>query len=217
MLGPVETNCPTRYAVVVSDSQHRVTEIVEALGGESEASTPEELLPFVYDELRALARHYLGGERIGHTLQPTALVHEAFMRLVDQRRVTWKGRRHFFAVGARMMRRVLVDWARKHKSRKRGGDWQRVTLTGVGLGSDLALDEVLALDQALASLAELDARQAEIVELRFFAGFSVEEAAELLGVSKRTVEGDWTHARAWLKRELTRIETDNEDSIGAED
>ena len=189
----------------MANSQDRVTEIVEALGAQDEASTPEELLPFVYDELRALARHYLGGERIGHTLQPTALVHEAFLRLVDQRRVNWKGRRHFFAVGARMMRRVLVDWARKHKSRKRGGDWHRVTLTGAGLEGDLALVDVLSLDQALESLAELDARQAEIVELRFFAGFSVEEVADLLDVSKRTVEGDWTHARAWLKRELTRI------------
>ena len=186
--------------------RERATAIVVSLGsdGGEQGKSAAELLPLVYDELRALARGYLSRERRGHTLQPTALVHEAFLRLVDQTRIDWKGRAHFFAVGARMMRRVLVDSARKHKSQKRGGEWHRVTLADDVLGKELAVEEVLALDGALDRLAELDERQARVVELRFFGGFRVEEVARLLEVSKRTVEGDWTHARAWLRRRLAQ-------------
>ena len=148
---------------------------------------------------------YLGRERSDHTLQPTALVHEAYLKLADQDRVNWRGRTHFFAVGAQIMRRLLVDHARRRGRVKRGGEWQRVTL-GHGaaplLGRELDRDELLALDLALQKLARLDERQARIVELRFFAGLEVAEVAEILGVSKRTIEGNWTHARAWLKREL---------------
>lgn len=168
-------------------------------------ATPEVLLNAVYDQLRSLAGSYLRGERSGHTLQPTALVHEAYLRLADQKRVSWRGRTHFFAVGARMMRRLLVDHARKKGSVKRGGAWHQVSLHDAAkplFGSELDHTDMLALDDALSRLAAADARQAKVVELRFFAGLQVAEVASALGVSKRTVEGDWTHARAWLMREL---------------
>jgi RNA polymerase sigma factor (TIGR02999 family) len=160
----------------------------------------------VYDELRRLARGYLRRERSGHTLEPTALVHEAYLRLIDQTRVDWRGRTHFFAVGAQMMRRLLVDHARRHDRKKRGGDFRQVTLAADAaplLGRSLDRADLLALDDAMEKLSALDSRQARIVELRFFAGLRVDEVAEALGVSKRTVEADWTHARAWLRRELS--------------
>jgi RNA polymerase sigma factor (TIGR02999 family) len=161
----------------------------------------------VYDELRRLAARYLAGERPGHTLQPTALVHEAYIKLVDLTRVDWQGRTHFFAVGARVMRNLLIDHARGRGRAKRGGNLQRVTLVGnvqpFG-GADLDLDRLLVVDEALQRLAELDERQARVVELRFFGGLTVPEVSHFLGVSQRTVEGDWTHARAWLLRELSR-------------
>ncbi len=190
-----------------TDSRTHVTEILTGLDDRRLDAEPaaEKLMATVYDELRGLARGYLKRERSDHTLQPTALVHEAYLRLADQDRVRWRGRSHFFAVGARMMRRLLVDHARARRRVKRGGEWLRVTLgQGVGslLGRELDRDQLLALDLALQRLADLDARQARIVELRFFAGLEVAEVAEVLGVSKRTVEGHWTHARAWLKREL---------------
>lgn len=191
-----------------AEQQARVTEIVlRAASGEvpSEASSAE-LMPLVYPELRRLAYHYLQRERPDHTLQPTALVHEAFLKLVDQTRVQWKGRSHFFAVGAQAMRRLLVDHARGAGRAKRGGEARRVTLGAAAAvmdREDLAPAELLALHEALEKLAELDARQARIVELRFFSGLKVAEIASLLGISARTVEGDWTHARAWLRRELS--------------
>jgi RNA polymerase sigma factor (TIGR02999 family) len=187
-----------------ADTRTRVTEIVSALESDPEAAerSSSELVALVYDQLRSLARAYLAAERPGHTLQATALVHEAFVRMVDQSRVSWKGRGHFFAVGARTMRRVLVDHARRRRSHKRGGSWQRVTLADAAAGRALDLDDLLALDAALDRLATLDPRQARVVELRYFAGFGTAETARLLGVSARTVEGDWTHARAWLQREL---------------
>jgi RNA polymerase sigma-70 factor, ECF subfamily len=187
----------------MSDQQHKdeMTQILEQIkGGDKRAA--DQLLPLVYDEFRALARHYLNQERPNHTLQPTALVNEAYMKLVDQTRVDWQGRSHFFAVAAQAMRRILVDHARAHQRDKRGGGRARVTLDeSVALSPEKDQD-VLALDEALEKLAQLDARQAKVVELRFFGGLSVEEVAEALGVSKRTVEGDWTFARAWLAREL---------------
>lgn len=168
--------------------------------------SPEELLPLVYPELRRLARSYLRRERRDHTLQTTALVHEAYERLVDQSRVSWQGRTHFMAVAAQVMRRVLIDHARQRARLKRGGDWQRVTLEGLGAApgaGELGLDELLALDHALTKLATLDEREARVVELRYFAGMTAEEIASSLDVSKRSVQRDWTHARAWLKRELS--------------
>ena len=169
------------------------------------SSDPDELFEAVYDPLRNLARRYLGRERREHTLQPTALVHEAYLKLVDQTRVSWKGRTHFFAVGANAMRRILIDHARSHRRAKRGGKWFRVTLSGlqgVPIGPDLDPAQLLALHTALEELARVDERQARVVELRFFAGLSMSEVAEVLGVSKRTADGDWARARAWLEREL---------------
>ena len=167
--------------------------------------TADELLPLVYDELRRLARGFLARERPGHTLQPTALVHEAYLRLAKQSRVDWAGRTHFFAVGAKMMRRLLVDHARARGRSKRGGDVRKITLLE-GLtpdgGRDMGLDELLSLDAALEELARVSERQALIVEQRFFGGLTVEEVAEQLALSKRTVESEWAAARAWLRQRL---------------
>lgn len=169
------------------------------------AAAIDELLPLVYRELRRLAAHYLKSERPGQTLQATALVNEAYLKLVDQTRIQWRGRTHFFAVAAQAMRRILVDHARGRLRDKRGGGLERVTFVeGVhpGGAAEHGLEDVVALDEALHKLAELDPRQAQLVEQRFFGGMSVEEAAAELGVSKRTAEDDWTHARAWLGRAL---------------
>ncbi len=191
-----------------TDRKQDVTALVASLGGTEgglgATSSADDLLPLVYDELRNVARRFMAQERPNHTLQPTALVHEAYLRMVDGTRVDWQGRAHFFAVGAKVMRRILIDHARKRGTEKRGGSRQRITLADAGLaGRELDLEELLTLDTALQRLAALDERQARIVELRFFADLTVEEIANLLGLSKRTVEGDWTHARAWLARELS--------------
>jgi RNA polymerase sigma factor (TIGR02999 family) len=183
------------------DVRQDITQVLEELrNGDKRAA--DKLLPMVYDEFRALARHYLAQERANHTLQPTALVHEAYMKLVDQTRVDWQGKSHFFAVAAQAMRRILVDHARSRQREKRGGGRARVMLDEAVALSPQKDEDVLALDEALEKLAKVDPRQAKIVELRFFGGLSVEEVAEALHVSKRTVEGDWTFARAWLSREL---------------
>ncbi|HUO07036.1 MAG TPA: sigma-70 family RNA polymerase sigma factor [Phycisphaerae bacterium] len=185
----------------MAELREDVTVVLEQMrNGDKNAA--DKLLPLVYDEFRALARHYLAQERANHTLQPTALVHEAYMKLVDQTRVDWQGRSHFFAVAAQAMRRILVDHARSRQRDKRGGGRARVILDEAVALSPQKDEDVLALDEALERLAALDPRQAKVVELRFFGGLSVEEVAEALGVSKRTVEGDWTFARAWLSREL---------------
>lgn len=175
--------------------------LVDASSGRP-ADVAKKLLPLVYDELRKLAAQYLRSERRGHSLQPTALVHEAFMRLVDQSRVDWKGRTHFFAVGAGAMRRILIDHARARGRGKRGGGWQRVLLDEAETPEDLRDVDLVALHDALETLAALDEQEARIVELRFFGGLTVEEVAHVLGVSKRKVEGDWTHAKAWLRSAL---------------
>jgi RNA polymerase sigma factor (TIGR02999 family) len=186
----------------------KVTAIVAGLGGRSgrPRASAEQLMPLVYEELRRLARGYMARENRDHTLQPTALVHEAYLRLVDQSRVTWQGRSHFRAVGARVMRRILIDHARRRGGLKRGGDHQRVTLGDSLLrppDPDVDLPELLTLNEALDKLARLDERQAQVVELRFFGGLTTAEIAETLGVSERTVGNDWKHGRAWLKRELS--------------
>jgi RNA polymerase sigma factor (TIGR02999 family) len=159
----------------------------------------------LYAELRALAASFLGRERAGHTLQPTALVHEAWIRLSSEDDERWSDRAHVFAVSARVMRRVLVDHARGKQAAKRGGDRERITLSPditPMLETDADEVDLLALDEALDRLAQLNERQARVVELRFFAGLTVEESAEALGVSVRTVAGDWRLARAWLARDL---------------
>jgi RNA polymerase sigma factor (TIGR02999 family) len=164
----------------------------------------DQLLPAVYDELRRLANHYLRGERPDHTLQPTALVHEAYLRLIDQRSVSWQNRAHFFGVAAQIMRRILVDHARSHISEKRGGQRRKLSLDeAVSWASERDLD-LVALDDALTALSAFDERKGRIVELRFFGGLSVEETAEVLSVSPQTVLRDWSLAKAWLFNELNR-------------
>jgi RNA polymerase sigma factor (TIGR02999 family) len=160
------------------------------------------LTAIVYDELRRLARRYLKGERAGHSLQTTALVNEAYVRLVDYKRMHWQNRAHFFAVSAQLMRRILVEHARRHNL-KRGGGVQHVSLDEVAvIGSNRASD-LVALDEAIGALAQIDPRKAQIVELRFFGGLSVPETAEVLRVSSITVMRDWSTAKAWLYREMT--------------
>ena len=168
-----------------------------------DAGAGERLLPIVYAELHRRAAAAMRREDDGHTLQATALVHEAYMRLVDQRGADWQNRSQFYGIAAQMMRRVLIDHAREHLAAKRGGGAKRVTLSGVDAvaDSDEAV-EVLALHDALEKLATLDERQAKVVELRYFGGLSVEEAAEALDISPATVKREWATARAWLKREL---------------
>jgi len=161
------------------------------------------MMPLVYSELRALAEKQLRSENAGHTLQPTALVHEVFMRLVEQSKVNWKGRAHFLAVSAQARRRILVDQARTRGRVKRGRDWRRVVLDDKLAPAKLREVDSVALNDALEALASLDEQQAKIVELRFFGGMSVAEVAHVLGVSKRKIEGDWTHAKAWLRAELS--------------
>ena len=162
----------------------------------------DRLLPMIYDELRRQAARELRGERAGHTLQPTALVHEVYLRLAQPRRVPWKSRAEFFAASAQAMRRILVDHARKRAAFKRAGNWTRIELADdVAIEGKRELD-LLALDDALARLAELDPRHARIVELRFFGGLSVAETASVLKVSTATVKRDWSLARAWLHRRL---------------
>jgi RNA polymerase sigma factor (TIGR02999 family) len=193
---------------VTDDPKKLVTEIVSNLSGigEADRATAEDLFPIVYDELRRLAKGYMFRETPGHTLQPTALVHEAYLKLVDQTRASWRGKTHFFAVGANVMRRLLVDHARQRGAQKRGAGWQSVTLSEAfdPLGGEvLDPEQLLDLNTALDQLAEIDRREARVVTLRFFGGLTVEQVAEVLAVSKRTVENDWRHARAWLRLRLS--------------
>jgi RNA polymerase sigma factor (TIGR02999 family) len=159
-------------------------------------------MPVVYRELQALARRYLSRERPGHTLQATALVHEAYVKLIDQRHVEWQNRAHFFGVAAQLMRRLLVDHARRRNRGKRGSGGTRITLTeGLAAVAEVNVDAI-ALDDALTSLERLDARKGRIVELRFFGGLTVEETAEVLGTSAATVKREWRFAKAWLSRQM---------------
>ena len=169
--------------------------------GKGDLAALEELTPLVYEELRRLARHYMGNERVGHTLQATALVNEAYLRLVDIHKVQWQNRAHFFAMSARLMRRILVDAARSRNYQKRGAGAQRVSLDEGLLVVEPGRD-LVALDDALEALAQVDERRSKVVEMRFFGGLSVEETAEALGVSADTVMRDWKLAKVWLLREL---------------
>lgn len=179
----------------------RTSDLVnQSLSGDHAAA--DRLIEQVYAKLHALAEELLRHESPSHTLQPTALVNEAYLRMVDQNRVDWKGTTHFYAVSARMMRRILVDHARGKKRLKRGGDFHRIQLTEDICVSSRNEEDVLAVDDAINKLGQLHPRQAEVVELRFFGGLSVKQVAETLGVSKRTIESDWTVLRAWLRREL---------------
>jgi len=170
--------------------------------GDGDRRALDQLTPIVYDELRRLASHYMRGERPGHSLQATALVNEAYMRLVDYKGMQWQNRAHFFAVSAQLMRRILVEHARRHNL-KRGGGVQHVSLDETAIvGGDRGAD-LVALDDALDALARFDARKVQVVEMRFFGGLSVEETAEVLKVSSVTVMRDWSTAKAWLYRELS--------------
>ena len=189
------------------ETRETVTRLLVRLRGANEATRAEALqqvLELLYPELRRLAAGLMRRERAGHTLQPTALVHEAFLDLVDETAIDWECRAHFMGVAARVMRRILVDHARRHGARKRGGGLRHVTLDeALHVGSpDRPLD-VLHLDDALQRLASMDARGAQVVELRVFGGLTADEAATALGVSKRTVDTDWSVARMWLARELS--------------
>jgi len=164
----------------------------------------DQLMPLVYDELRRLARHHLRRERPDHTLQPTALVHEAYLRLVEQKNLRWQSRAQFFGIAARLIRQILVQHARTHGRRKRGGDADKVSLEeAVGLTDEPPV-ALVALDDALIGLAAIDPQQSRIVELRFFGGLTEEEVAEVLGVSLRTVEREWRIAKAWVQREIKK-------------
>lgn len=181
---------------MVKDATQLLTQLTQ---GDEVAA--DDLVPIVYSELRARAANYLKRERAGHTLQATALVHEAYLRLVDQKKVNWQGRSHFLNVAALMMRRVLLDHHKERGRGKRGGDWQRVTLTGLPSGrfEDVAIED---LAEALSRYSEIDQRACKVVELRFFGGLTEDEIAYVLGVSTRTVRGDWKMAKAWLSCEL---------------
>ncbi|HTH51122.1 MAG TPA: sigma-70 family RNA polymerase sigma factor [Pyrinomonadaceae bacterium] len=163
----------------------------------------EALLPVVYEELHRQAANYLRRERVGHTLQPTALINEVYIKLINQQHVDWQNRAHFFGIAAQGMRRILVDYARSRHRNKRGGNAENVPIDSEVLAiSDTTSVDLIALDEALDRLAQLDQRQARIVELRFFSGMSVEETAEALGISSATVKNDWRTAKAWLFREI---------------
>ena len=180
---------------------HEVTTLLQAWGRGEDAAL-DEIIPIVYRELRRIAHRYMAGERPDHTLQTTALVNEAYLKLVDSRRVNWRNRVHFFAISAQLMRRILVDYARARGYRKRGAGAPDITLHEGLVGGNERGRNVLELDDALKALAELDPRKSQVVELRFFGGLSLEETAEVLKVCPDTVLRDWRMAKAWLGREL---------------
>jgi RNA polymerase sigma factor (TIGR02999 family) len=178
-----------------------VTRILEA-AQQGDPTAADQLLPLVYEELRRLAAHKMATEAAGHTLQPTALVHEAWLRLVGNQNQKWEGRAHFFAAAAEAMRRILIDRARRKRAARHGGDQQRVDLQEVDLAAAGDDDQLLAVNDALDKLAAQHKEEAELVKLRYFVGMTNEEAAEVLGISARTAKYYWTHARAWLYREI---------------
>jgi len=182
---------------------NEISELLVAWGGGDESALGR-LMPLVYDELRRLAHRYMSQERPGHTLQTTALVNEAYLRLVNWREARWQNRAHFFAVSAQMMRRILVDFARDKQTQKRGADTLQVSLSEASALTVARSADLVALDESLTALAEVDRRKAEVVEMRFFGGLSVKEVAEVLQVSEETVLRDWRLAKVWLLRELDR-------------
>jgi RNA polymerase sigma-70 factor, ECF subfamily len=184
-----------------------VTQLLARLR-QGDRAAEEKLVPLIYGELRRLAGNHFRGERPGHTLQPTALVHEAYLRLSNLKEIDWQSSGHFFAIAAQMMRRILIDHARSQGSKKRGGGWHAVELETVSIGSAEPLDHLLALDEALERLSRLDHRQARVVELKFFGGLTEEQAAIALGISTRTVKRDWRLAKAWLYQELNTEKSD---------
>jgi RNA polymerase sigma factor (TIGR02999 family) len=183
---------------------HDVTDLLLSWR-QGDAAALDRLIPLVYDELRRMARRHLRGEPPGHALQATALVHEVYLRLVDVKRMTLTGRTHFFGVAATLMRQIVVDYARRQRAGKRGGCATVLSLDEASPGAWTSSVDVLALDEALDALSAIDARQCRVVELRFFAGLNIDEAAEALGVSPATVEREWALAKAWLYRRLSSL------------
>jgi RNA polymerase sigma-70 factor (ECF subfamily) len=178
-----------------------VTQLLVAWSDGDQAAL-DQLVPLVHEELRRLARSYMRGERSGHTLQTTALVNEAYLRLIDQKHVRWQNRAHFLAIAAQLMRRILVDYARRRQYQKRGAGAMQVSLAEAEALADERSPDLVALDEALLGLAEIDPRRSRVVELRFFGGLNIEETAEILKVSPTTVERDWTTAKAWLYQRM---------------
>ena len=188
---------------MTANSSHEITKLLVAWS-DGDQTALDKLVPLVYDELRRVARRYMNRESPGHLLQTTALVNEAYMRLIDANQVKWQNRAHFFAISARVMRRILVDFARRGAKLKRGGNAIEVSFDeALGVSAKRGAD-LVAIDDALTSLAELDPRQSQVVELRFFGGLKDNEIAEVLKVSHGTVRRDWRLARAWLHRELSK-------------
>jgi RNA polymerase sigma factor (TIGR02999 family) len=185
----------------MKSASHEVTELLKDWS-DGDQTAVDKLLPLVYDELHRLAHHHMQREKPGHMLQTSALINEAYVRLVDQPRIRWENRTHFFGIAARLMRRILVDEARKRDCAKRGGGTIQIPIDEATSVSLEPAGNVVALDDALKTLETIDARQSEIVELRFFGGLSIEETAEVLKVSPGTVMRDWTFARAWLRNEM---------------
>ncbi len=188
---------------MTQSSTHDVTELlIEWSNGDKAAL--DKLMPLIHEELRRLAHHYMSHERPGHTLQTTALVNEAYLRLVSRKGVHWQNRAHFFAIAATLMRSILVDHARSHAYAKRGGDARKITIDEAMIVSQERAAEVVALDDVLKQLANFDPQQSRIVELRFFGGLTIDETAEVLGLSPATIKREWSTARAWLYRELNK-------------
>ena len=186
---------------VPSSPTHEVTRLLVAWGNGDRAAL-DRLMPLVHTELRRLARHYISRERPGHTLQSTALVNEAYLRLVEQESMRWENRTHFFGIAARLMREILVDHARSRQAAKRGGGQYRLSLSRVDRSASAPDLDLLALDEALGRLEANDPQKSRIVELRYFGGLGIEETAEVIGISPATVKRDWSMARAWLRSEL---------------
>jgi len=202
LVGKKEIESSGRFLfLMTTPSRKDVTDLlIDWSKGDQEALN--KLMPLVYDELHRLASRYLRHERPGHTLQTTALVHEAYLKLVDERNANWQNRVHFFAAAAQVMRHVLVDYARSRRASKRGGDYCRLSLVEARISSEEKDADLLALNDALNNLAAIDPQQSRVVELRVFAGLTVEETAEALGISPRTVKREWSMAKAWLHKQI---------------
>ena len=203
----------------MSTTQEHVTQLLKEASGGNRAAL-DSLMPLVYEELRRIARRQRGLEPSQATIATTALVHEAYLKLVNQNRVNWKNRAHFFAIAARSIRRILIDRARARLAGKRGGDWVRIPMEDLAVGrvmDDSRAQGFLDLDDALQSLEHLDPRQARVVTLRFFGGLTIEETSEVLGISPATVKREWTVAKAWLHRELSREQTRRGSSADSSD
>jgi len=189
----------------MAQNSHEVTQLLIQWSNGDKAAL-DKLMPLIYEELRQLARHYMNRERVGHTLQTTALVNEAYLRLINRKQVHWQNRAHFFAIAAHLMRSILVDHARSHAYAKRGGGARKIALDeALAVSQQRAADDV-ALDDALKRLAEIDRQQSRIVELKFFGGLTIEETAEVLALSPATIKREWSTAKAWLYHELNRNE-----------